>query len=195
MGIGGMGISSESTVPSDLEAIYQGGDFFLDRMKAMRLQQAATKTAMELLNLGQDIGQANNAAKAALESAQKARDDAAKILSDAKTQAANIIATANTRAGEIVDIASNTAIKIKADSDASKKQSDDYAAQNKVQADAALKDARDQQVAIAVQTAAAEKAEAKFIAAKAAQEAATQAANDAEKLYRSKVAQLQAVIA
>ena len=53
MSLGGTGLSAGgAAVPSDLDAIYQGGQFFLDRMRAMSDQTAAAQDALAALHWG-----------------------------------------------------------------------------------------------------------------------------------------------
>ena len=69
MAMGSVGLSStEGPIPSDLEAIYQGGEFFLDRMKVFGERVAYAKAALAEL----DLGQATVAAKAAADAQFKA---------------------------------------------------------------------------------------------------------------------------
>ena len=197
MGIGGTGLSADiGTVPSDLEVIYQGGQFFLDRMKVLTDAKTNADASLAALNLGKDIVSAQVNANAALANANKAQAAAAQTLVDAQKQAAEIIdnAKAKAQATDIVNVALANAAKTKADSDAAEKKSDDYITRRNAKAEAALKDAQDQLAAINLQLIATKKAEQDFLAAKADQETATKAANDAQKIYQQKLAQIKSVI-
>jgi len=71
-GMGGGGVSETPAIPSDLEAIYQGGQFFLDRMKAMGMARDFSEAALRELQLGQDAKRAYDDARARLAAASLA---------------------------------------------------------------------------------------------------------------------------
>lgn len=195
MTMGSVGLSAGGTpIPSDLEAIYQGGDFFLDRMKVLGDRMVAADKSLAALALGQDIVAVKKDADAQLVAANATVADAAKTLSDAKAQAAKIIADAQSRAQSIVDSASSDAAATMAKADAAKKKSDTQIAASNAQAAAALADATDKQSALTSLTDAAQQAIADAKAAHARADKAAQAAMDTQKLYQDKVAKIQAAI-
>lgn len=195
MAMGSVGLSAAgSPVPSDLEAIYQGGDFFLDRMKAMAAQAADAKQALADLNLGNDIAAAQAAVRASTDAAAQIQEVAKFALSDAQIQAAKIIADAKARADQVMASAESAAAKVTAAADEAKKNSDAYVSKNKAAADIALTDAKAKQDGMQAQFDASAKAEADFLAAKTEQETATATANAAQKKYQGLVAKMQTVM-
>lgn len=195
MSMGSVGLSAAGApVPSDLEAIYQGGDFFLDRMKAMADARDAAKKALDALNLGNDIAAARTQAQALLDAATAATADAAQVVDDAKVAAKKLISDAKAQAESIIQSATAMADDITAKATAAKKKSDKDIADATARVQALLADAQAKQAGIDVLTAASQLAISDAKQAQAAAEVATKAANDAQKLYEGKVAKLQAVI-
>ena len=196
MALGGVGFSAEApAVPSDLEAIYQGGQFFLDRMKVMADQREAAAKALTDLQLGNDIVGAKTAAEKALVAADGAEAAARLKLVNAETAAVKIIADAKEQADKLADEAMKANAKVMAALKAAREEADIYAASSRQAADAMLANATAQHAAITGQMNAARKAEDDFVAAKSKQEDATKSAEAMLQLYRQKIAQLQAVIA
>ena len=105
MGIGSVGLSDAPAIPSDLEAIYQGGQFFLDRMKAMSDAKTAADASLVALAIGNDVAAARTKAAATLDAANKTNDAANQALADAQSQAAKIISDAKAQAEDIVNAA------------------------------------------------------------------------------------------
>lgn len=133
----GAGLSSDPG-PSELDVIYQGGQFFLERMRAMDAQRQAAAMALADLALGQDAASAQRAAHEALTDAQAKLAAAEKSLSDATSQAAEMIADAKAEAKETVDSANANADALNTAAGSTKKEADDYAAKAKAEADETL---------------------------------------------------------
>lgn len=134
-GMGGGGLGDVSAVPSDLEAIYQGGAFFLDRMKAMSAAKDAADQALALFNLGNDIVAAHAAAIADAFAAASDRERATSLLATANEDASRIISQAKSSSS---DIAANTVLEAgyaKAAADKLRSDADDYAAKIKAEVD------------------------------------------------------------
>ena len=195
MAIGGVGVSTEAAPPSDLDTIYLGGEYFLDRMKAMGNQTAAAKQALADLALGQEASAANAAAKSVLADAQKAKDDAVKALADANANAKSIIDAAKVQALDIVKTAQDTAARANAEAVSVKTNADEYAAKSRTDANANMSEANRMLADAERQLNATKKAEQDHLAAKAIQDAAAKAASDAKASFEKKVASIQAIIA
>jgi len=133
---------------SDLEAAFQGGKSFIDRMnemdalrQTMDMQRRDAIQALTNLAIGQDIAKAQKDALAALSEANDKLAAADDILANAKTTAAKILSDARSSADNTLrdaDIKANQTISAAQDQ---KKQSDEYVADANARADSALADA------------------------------------------------------
>src|ERR1700690_1471438 len=151
----GAGLSSDPGLPSDLEAIYQGGQYFLDRMKAMDAQRALAAKALSDLAIGQDIASAQRGVQQALVDAQAKLAEADKILADANVRASSIMNGARSIAKQTTDAANDSASQANDAAAKVRKDADDYAKDIKSQADAALSAANQHLSEMAAKTAAA----------------------------------------
>ncbi len=194
MAIGGVGVSTEAAPPSDLDTIYLGGEYFLDRMKAMGNQTAAAKQALADLALGQEASAANAAAKSVLADAQKAKDDAVKALADANANAKSIIDAAKVQALDIVKTAQDTAARANAEAVSVKTNADEYAAKSRADANANMSEANRMLADAERQLNATKKAEQDYLDAKMASDAAAKTANETKAAFEKKVASIQAII-
>lgn len=194
-GMGGGGLGDVSAIPSDLEAIYQGGVFFLDRMKAIENAKLASDNALAALNVGNDIVAAKTAAVASAFAAAADQAQAAKTLDEAKAHAAQIMAQARSQAMQ-TEMQAAQAGRIADDYVVSTRTAADaYASDVRAKADAVLAEANARQDDVPARIAAATAAETRFNAAKATQEDMTKAASDMKAAYLKKLRALQDVIA
>ena len=184
MAISSGGVSSDAPIPDDLVAIYQGGTYFLERMKAFEAAKASAQAALTQLQLGNDIIGAYSDAQAKQAAAAQALTEAQTHLDSAQKQAQVLVDTATKKANDLIAAASST----KSDADA-------YAAQVKADAEALTAKANALMQDVTTQTAA---AQAQAQAAAAAQAAADQAKAQADTVrltYEQKMAQLKAIAA
>jgi hypothetical protein len=195
MAIGGVGVSSETPPPSDLDTIYLGGEYFLDRMKAMGQATADSKKALADLNLGRDAVGAHADAKKALADAQKKLADATSALADANEKAAKTISDAKTQSEKIISDAKASAASIVAQANDSKAAADAYVGKVTKQVNDLLADTKLKNDDMSSLTALAKKSKTDADAAKAASDAATKAAQATQKSFQDKIAKLQSVIA
>ena len=195
MAISSGGISSDAPIPDDLVAIYQGGTYFLERMKAFEAAKASAQAALTQLQLGNDIIGAYSDAQAKQAAAAQALTEAQTHLDSAKTQAATTLDSAQKQAQVLVDTATKRANDLIAAASSTKSDADAYAAKVKADADAMTAKANALMQDVTTQTAA---AQAQAQAAAAAQAAADQAKAQADTVrltYEQKMAQLKAIAA
>lgn len=191
----GSGLSADPSLPSDLDTIYQGGQFFLDRMKAMDAQRATLAQALADLDVGRDIVATQKDAHNALIDAQNKQMAADHALADAKEQAAKIVSDAQIQARDAVAASTAAASQIDAEAIAAKKAADDYAAHTTARADSVLAAANQQLTDISARTTAAENAISEAATAKAAAEAAIKVAEAAKAAHDERLAQIAAIMA
>ena len=91
-----------ANVPEDLSLIYQGGDNFLARMKALQDQQAAIQGMLDELNLGRP-------AREAYEDATTKQGVANSVLEEARGRASKMVQDAHDKAAGLILDATNDA--------------------------------------------------------------------------------------
>lgn len=111
---GGMGISAGESPETDLALIYQGGENFLARMKALSDATARNDQALRALAIGNNVKAAFDTAAKKNEEAERLRRDAADALDTAKNKAAERIAAAERDAETIIAAAKTDAERIAA---------------------------------------------------------------------------------
>lgn len=193
-GMGGGGVSDGDKVPTDLEAIYQGGQYFLERMKAMAAAREQHDQAFLTLQIGQDAARALDDAKvkqAAADATRAAADDA---LAAAKIEARRLVDEATDAAARLRADVAAWAEDLRASADKTRASADDYARQKNMVAEAAVSAAAAIRDQLKAQLDAARDAEAAALAAKAAAEQANADAVARQDVLDSKIADLHGAI-
>jgi hypothetical protein len=131
----GEGISVSSPQPSELELIYQGGENFLARMKALSDQRAAHEKALRELNLGSDAKAAYDEAQKLKGDAQADRESAKNELLEAKKQAAALLDDARAHADDLKNKALISARSAEEKANQVKADAESYADAKKGEAD------------------------------------------------------------
>lgn len=113
-----MGVSNDTDTNADLHAIYQGGDNFLARMKALTDQKSAIEKMLVELNLGRD-------ARVAYDDAAKLQEQARSDLAHAKNESARILSAANQTAAKTLNEAREQSSVMLTEATAKHKDADD----------------------------------------------------------------------
>lgn len=195
MSISGSGISpGGNQIPEEIQAIYQGGENFLARMKAMLDMRTSLEKARSDLNLGQEIvalrQQVSDDAKKSADDRAAAQD----ILNGAKEQAKSIVDQANAEAARIRQEMDAKILASGSAANNMKQEADRYVAKVKAEIDDAAKlaaklknevSAKHAELSAAIEAAKAREADA---------ENAKASHDEAKSLYEQKVAQIKAVM-
>lgn len=121
---------------NDLNLIYQGGDNFLSRMKALNDAKYEFESALSALNLGKNVKQQLEETKKLREEAAKRHAEAEAVLAKAKVDAAAIVAESAKNSESARVSATDEYNRIVADAGKIKSGAEGYAASSKVAADA-----------------------------------------------------------
>jgi hypothetical protein len=127
----------------DFRAIYQGGENFLARAKALSDLKGQHELAYANLRVGQEARAALDAAQLKQSAANEALAKANATLESATQTATDIVAKAREEAATIVAEARTAASAISASASQTMLNANDYSSQKKSAADAALKRAAD----------------------------------------------------
>lgn len=193
-GMGSGGLSDTGSVPTDLEAIYQGGQYFLERMKAMAAAREQHDAAYLALQVGQDARRALDDAGVKLADADRTRSAADDALVAAKIEAKRIVDEATEVAARLRADVSAWAEDLRATADKTRVAADDYASAKKAIADAAVSAAAAIRVQLNGQLDAARDAESAASAAKADAERATAHAVASRDVLSKKIAALHGAL-
>lgn len=109
MGIGGSGVSGGGS-NVDLDAIVEGGQSFLDRIKQLQDAQATVQASFVALNLGRSAAEA-------YADAQKNQQAAKDAVASANKTALNVIVEAEAKAADLIKAAQDSATQVQAQSD------------------------------------------------------------------------------
>lgn len=193
-GMGGGGVSDKGSVPTDLEAIYQGGQYFLERMKAMAAAREQHDAAFLALQIGQDARRALDESAVKLAAAEVARVAADETLDAAKAEAKRIVDEASDAARRIRGDVSAWSDNMRASGEKARADADEYAKAKKAEADAASAKAIALRDELKTQVDAARKAENVAAAAKRVAQEADAAAVEREAALNKKIAALHEAI-
>lgn len=151
----GVSISEGGNI--DLDAIIQGGDAFLERIKAIKVAKDEFNQAFENLNLGKSaaaaLADAQTTVANAVTSADEIKAEAEKLLADARNEAASIVPAAQTEADQIIAQAKAEAARLNAEVDVGRQALVEWSNKTKEEANGimqqatATKSAADKQLA------------------------------------------------
>lgn len=196
-GISGNISGDEKGAPSDLELIYEGGDHFLERMKALANAQASAKKALEALNIGNDIAKARSDAEEALAAAKKELENASqtaeKLLSNAKSESGQMLEEARATAKETTDRANSDAYSLTLAAKEDRESASKLLAEAKAQAQKILTEADIKTKSIEAEWRSVKDAEAEVEALKAKYSRAISDTELARQAYERKMKQMQAI--
>lgn len=135
------GISTDAPIPDDLVAIYRGGQYFLDRMKAFENAKASAEAAMVQLQIGNEVLGARADAEEKQRIANQLHDDAKRALDDAKSQSEAMLDDAKSHAEAIVAEAGRKLEEANFAAEQARREADEYAVRVKGEADTVLHEA------------------------------------------------------
>lgn len=191
---GSGGIGAGGSIPDDLVAIYQGGEYFLARMKAFEDSKQNALSALEQLRLGNSIVSAKADAEEKSQEAAKLHANAQAALTDAEASAAKLIEDAKAKAASLLEAAQKEAESLVSSANLIKSDADKHAATVTAAADAKHKEAEDRLKSAAENEEALKAKIAEAESAKAEAEAAKVHHDASKTTYEQKIAQIKAVM-